>query len=196
VDDGFRESFDAFARRNHARLVGSLRLYCGDLDIAQEAAADTMVKLLVDWDRVAAKESPEAWMFRVAFNLVKSSYRRRSAENRAFGRLNVEPSAEESADVATSMVVRQALAALPRRQAQAIVCRYFFTSMVVRQALAALPRRQAQAIVCRYFLDLDVIESAQVMGVTPGSLKVYTSRGVSRLRRMLGAELTEESFRG
>lgn len=170
MDDGFRESFDAFARRNHARLVGSLRLYCGDLDIAQEAAADTMVKLLEDWDRVAAKESPEAWMFRVAFNLVKSSYRRRSVENRASGRLTAEPSAVEPPDVATSMVVRQ--------------------------AVAALPRRQAQAIVCRYFLDMDVNESAQVMGVTPGSLKVYTSRGVSRLRRVLGAELTQEHFRG
>lgn len=170
MDDGFRESFDAFASRNHARLVGALRLYCGNLEVAEDAAADTMVKLLVDWDRVSGKDSPEAWMYRVAFNTVKSSYRRRSAESRALARMGPDKRVDEAPDVTTLHVVRE--------------------------AVAALPKRQAQAVVCRYFLDMDVTESARVMGVTPGSLKVYTSRGLSRLRQVLGTALTEESFRG
>ncbi len=163
------ESFDAFARRNHARLVGALRLYCGDLDMAEDAASDTMVKLLASWDRMASIENPEAWMYRVAFNLVKSRYRRRAAEGRALAKLRIESTMYQPD---------------------------FVTAVVVRQAVAALPRRQAQAVVCRYFLGMAVNESAAVMGVTPGSLKVYTSRGLSRLRKELGADLVEEQFHG
>lgn len=57
--------------------------------------------------------------------------------------------------------------------------------LVVRQALAGLPRRQREAVVLRYFADLSEKDTAQVMGVSVGSVKAYTSRGLACLGQLL-----------
>jgi RNA polymerase sigma-70 factor (sigma-E family) len=57
--------------------------------------------------------------------------------------------------------------------------------MAVRAALAALPRRQREAVVLRYYLDLSEAATADVMGVAVGSVKGYTSRGLVRLGELL-----------
>ncbi|GIH90828.1 SigE family RNA polymerase sigma factor [Planobispora siamensis] len=57
-----------------------------------------------------------------------------------------------------------------------------------RELLAAvgrLPRRQREALVLRYWLDLSEREIAEAMGVSPGSVKTHTSRGLSALGRAL-----------
>ncbi|GAB2455482.1 SigE family RNA polymerase sigma factor [Streptosporangium sandarakinum] len=60
-----------------------------------------------------------------------------------------------------------------------------------RELLAAvdrLPRRQREAVVLRYWLDLSEREIADAMGVSPGSVKTHTSRGLAALGRALGEE--------
>ncbi|KAA2262844.1 sigma-70 family RNA polymerase sigma factor [Solihabitans fulvus] len=56
---------------------------------------------------------------------------------------------------------------------------------VLRDALAALPRRQCEAIVLRYYADLSEREAADVMGVGIGTVKSSCSRGVATLSRLL-----------
>ena len=58
--------------------------------------------------------------------------------------------------------------------------------MVLAQALASLPRRQREAVVLRYYADLSEQRAAEVMGCSPGTVKAYCSRGVSRLSALLG----------
>jgi DNA-directed RNA polymerase specialized sigma24 family protein len=48
-----------------------------------------------------------------------------------------------------------------------------------------LPRRQREAVVLRYFADLSEKDTAQVMGVSVGSVKAYTSRGLASLGQLL-----------
>jgi RNA polymerase sigma-70 factor (sigma-E family) len=55
----------------------------------------------------------------------------------------------------------------------------------VMAALRALPARQREAVVLRYYLDLSEAQAAQAMGVTRGTVKSATSRGVAALARML-----------
>lgn len=52
-------------------------------------------------------------------------------------------------------------------------------------ALDALPRRQREALILRYWLDLSEREIAEAMGVTPGSVKTHASRGLAALRGKL-----------
>ena len=49
-------------------------------------------------------------------------------------------------------------------------------------AVNALPDRERQVLVCRYFLDLSEAETAQVLGWPLGSVKSRTSRALNRLR--------------
>jgi RNA polymerase sigma-70 factor (sigma-E family) len=55
----------------------------------------------------------------------------------------------------------------------------------VIEALQALPDRQRQALVLRYWLDLKEAEVAASMGISCGAVKAHTSRGMAALTRIL-----------
>jgi RNA polymerase sigma-70 factor (sigma-E family) len=57
--------------------------------------------------------------------------------------------------------------------------------LAMRAAVAALPRRQREAVVLRYYADLSEAATAEVMKVSIGSVKSYTSRGLARLGELL-----------
>jgi RNA polymerase sigma factor (sigma-70 family) len=48
-------------------------------------------------------------------------------------------------------------------------------------ALRKLPRRMREAVALRYYADLTEAQTADVMGVSVGAVKSYTSRGLERL---------------
>jgi RNA polymerase sigma-70 factor, ECF subfamily len=54
----------------------------------------------------------------------------------------------------------------------------------------ALPERERQAVVCRYFLQLSEAETAEVLGWPLGSVKSRTFRGLQRLRKEVGDVLS------
>jgi RNA polymerase sigma factor (sigma-70 family) len=53
-------------------------------------------------------------------------------------------------------------------------------------ALRALPARQREALVLRYYADLSEAQIADAMGVSRGAVKSHTSRGMAALRVGLG----------
>jgi RNA polymerase sigma-70 factor (sigma-E family) len=57
--------------------------------------------------------------------------------------------------------------------------------LAMREAIAALPRRQREAVVLRYYADLTEAATAQTMGISVGSVKGYTSRGLATLGELL-----------
>lgn len=150
------DEVEAFCRDRYPRLVGFLSLYCGSVDVAEELAQDALVCAVRDWNKVERMDSPEAWLHRVALNLANSLYRRRAAESRAKERLAAEPSQF----------------ALPAST----------IDLAVRQAVAALPRRQKTALVLRYFGALSVRETAQVMDCPEGTVKTLTHKTIATLR--------------
>jgi RNA polymerase sigma factor (sigma-70 family) len=58
----------------------------------------------------------------------------------------------------------------------------------LREALASLPERDRSVLACRFVLDLGEQETAEVLGVAPGTVKSRTARALDRLRAQLGAE--------
>jgi RNA polymerase sigma-70 factor (sigma-E family) len=55
-------------------------------------------------------------------------------------------------------------------------------------ALRRLPARQREAVVLRYYLDMTEAQAAQAMGVSRGTVKSATSRGIAALGRVLKEE--------
>lgn len=163
----------AFCRREHPRLVGALSLYSGEPQLAEELAADALVKAIDRWPRVREMTAPGAWVHRVAINLANSRFRRRSAERRATTRLGgddrVEPPATDDA-------------------------------MTVRRAVAALPERQRRCVVLRFFLDYELVDVAAELDISPQAAAALSYRALCRLRDELGddrlAVADQESFHG
>lgn len=164
------EEAEGFCVRVRPWLVGSLSLYCGSTDVAEELAQDTLARVWDRWPTVRALQAPEAWAYRVALNLANSHYRRRAAERRA--RLR---------DAAPRLVTEDADAA---------------DAIAVRQAVAGLPRRQRAALVLRYYADLPVAETAVLLGCTPGTVKALTHQALASLRTSIGTLELQEANDG
>jgi len=56
---------------------------------------------------------------------------------------------------------------------------------IIEQELARLPERQRQAFIMRYWEELDVAETARVMGCSEGSVKTHCSRAAHSLASAL-----------
>lgn len=153
----------AFCRREHPRLVGTLSLYCGDAALAEELAQEALYRVCRDWPKVSRMPAPGAWAHRVAINLANSAYRRRRAERRA--------------NQAHHIVLHRDMEAGDPGGA-----------MALRQAVAALPRRQRAAVVLRHLAGYSVAETAEMLGVSEGAVKQLTHRAIATLRERLPHE--------
>lgn len=52
-------------------------------------------------------------------------------------------------------------------------------------ALATLPMRERQCVVLRHYADVSEAEAADLLGISLGTVKSSTSRGLLRLRALL-----------
>lgn len=147
---------DAFCNRTRTRLVGALSLYLGDPGVAEELANDALLRAVDLWEQVREMASPDGWVYAVSFNLARSRYRRLAAERRAHARLGHRPDSTVHHDHAEAVEVRA--------------------------ALGRLPRRQRQAVVCRYFLDLSAADTAVAMRCSVGTVKVHLRTALASLR--------------
>lgn len=143
-----------FCRRVQPRLVGVLALHCGQRELGEDLAQETLVRVWEHWPEVSQLAAPEAWAYRVGLNLSTSALRRRMIERRRHPRpRTAEPDTLDRPDASE-----------------------------VRRALAALPPRQRSAVLLRFFADLPVEQTAAVMGCAPGTVKALTSQAISQLR--------------
>ncbi len=132
-------------------------------DVVQEA----FVKAFRHLSRFRVGEPFGPWLLRIVTNETRNltrSRRRRAA-------LAVRLSATESGGTAADGPVDEVLAA--ERRARLVA------------AVNALPGRERQVLVCRYFLDLSAAETAQVLEWPLGSVKSRTSRALNRLRGLI-----------
>ena len=154
-----RAELTAFCVREHPRLVGALSLYCGDADVAAEVAQEALIRAVRDWPKVREMAAPGAWVHRVGMNLASSWFRRRGAERRAYSRV---------------------------AGAQAAVTPDADDALAVRSVVAALPERQRQVIVLRFYLGMSVAEVADCLGASADAVAALTHRAVRTLRAHLG----------
>ena len=154
------------------RLVRALTVHVGDRDVAEDLAQETLVRCIERWSRVEAADRPDAYAFRVAFNLANSRWRRLRRRREATGRPTswsvdeVEGSTSATASTSADGIDADDV-------------------LVIRSELAALPHRQRAAVVCRHLLGFDVRTTAAVLGCAEGTVKSLTAHGLERLRARL-----------
>jgi len=146
---------------HYATLVRLAGLLLRDRDAAEEVVQDAFVAMHGTWRRLRDPEAGLAYLRRSVVNRSRSALRRRrTAEKYAPEPLTDTASAEHGA---MSRLDHDDLLA----------------------AMRHLPRRQREVLVLRYYLDLTETDIAATLGITRGSVKSHTSRGMAALRTAL-----------
>lgn len=115
----FVESFDAWYDREHDRMIATLILTTGDLELAVEGVDEACSRALERWPRICAMDSPSGWVYRVAMNHASRLARRRKTEERLFRKMVPKPDLPAPAGETWELVE-----SLPRRQRQVVMLRY------------------------------------------------------------------------
>lgn len=157
------EEFTAFVQARQDRLVGAAFLVCGDHHHAQDLVQEALVKLASRWEQVR-DGSPEAYVRRILYRDAVSRWRR-------WGR-------EQPRDLSSPEAP-----ALPGGGSDPADT--WVEGAEVRQALAQLPPRQRAVLVLRYYEDLSEVRIAEVLGISPGTVKSQASRALATLRRLV-----------
>ena len=155
-------AFEAFFRRHAVRVVRLATLLGADdpEDVAQEA----FCRVFAARGRLhAIDDSAVPYLNRTVINLVRSRGRRLAVSARVSAPTRVVASAEDEAG--------------HREEVRDVAA-----------AVAALPARQREAVVLRYWLDLPYAEVAAAMGIRTGTAKSLVSRALAALGDRLEVE--------
>lgn len=123
-----------------------------DWPTAEDLTAEAFARAWASWRKVSRHPAPRAWVVRTALNSHRSGWRRHRREVMV---ADVEASATEAP-----------VEGDPRLMA----------------AVLRLPLRQRQVIACRMFLDLDTAQTAQMIGIAPGTVTAHLMRAIDTLR--------------
>src|SRR6202050_1585017 len=148
-------------RRNFNGLVRLASVVLRDTATAEEVVQDAFINMHRGWHRLRDEENALAYLRQAVVNRARSVLRHRViVERNAPKAMPDLPSAE---DGAISMFERSA----------------------VIDALRDLPGRQGEPLILRYYADLSEAEIAAAMGISKGSVKSHTARGMTALRAAL-----------
>lgn len=159
-----KAEFEAFFDRHHRELSRLAYLLSGDHVAADDLTADAFLVAWRQWDRVWSADQPLAYVRRVVVNLAASRIRKLSRERTRLPLFHVSD-AEATVGPDGAAVVD------------------------VRAALQRLPERRRACVVLRYALDLPEAEVAEILGISVGTVKSQTSKGVAQLQQQLGREV-------
>jgi RNA polymerase sigma-70 factor (ECF subfamily) len=154
------DSFEAFYQAEHGRLYGTLCLVTADAWEAEELVQEAFVRMWERWERIRDHPDPTGYLYRTAFNLARSGYRRAVVA----GRRALAPAPGE--DPFASLEERDLLA----------------------RALRVLPRRQRMAVVLTDLLELTSKDAARFLRVRPVTVRVLASQGRQALKEALTDE--------
>ena len=157
-DAGFRE----FARDRTLALRRTAYLLCLDWHLAEDLVQTALIKLYRAWPRLKHSESVDNYARRVLtrcwLDEVRRSWRRRERRD------GIVP--EPVSD----------------RDDPALVASASGLSDVLLAALGEIGPRQRAVVVLRYCLDLPIAEVADTLGLSQGTVKSQTTRGLEALR--------------
>lgn len=165
------DEYDDFVRSRTPALLRSAYLLTGDQHLAEDLVQAALARTHRSWRRLYATGNAEAYTRRVMYHLQVAWWRRSRVAEVLPGTVSDRPA--EGSHFEDRAAVRETL----------------------RRALMRLTTSQRAVLVARFFEDRTAAETADLLGVSVGTVKSQTSRAVARLR-VVAPELAELYFAG
>ena len=169
-------------RRAFKQAYFSVRNEESALDIVQDA----MLKLAEKYAAKASEELPMLFQ-RILQNTIRDYYRRQKVRNTWTTLLSalVPGNAEEDSDPLETL---QAADGSNNKNNPHDHLDRMQLIVLIENEITALPARQREAFLLRYWEELDVAQTAKVMGCSEGSVKTHCSRATHTLASALKAK--------
>jgi len=158
IEDEFRE----FVAARSAALLRSAYLLAGDWATAEDLLQTALTKTYLAWRRLGEIEAVEPYARRVLVNTATSWWRRRWHGERP-----------------TEFLPERAVADATEEQ---------LDRDLLWKHVKALPTRQRAVLVLRFYEDMSEAQTAELLDISPGTVKSQTSRALGTLRQRLAAE--------
>ncbi|MDR7277563.1 SigE family RNA polymerase sigma factor [Catenuloplanes atrovinosus] len=162
MSDGTDADYLAYV---HGRMVTLRRwayLLSGDTHQADDLVQETLTTVYSRWHRVSQADNVDGYVHRILVRTFLNERRRGWWKVRLFGE-----AAPEQQSGAVNVEERQ----------------------VLRAALARITPNQQAVLVLRFLCDQSVADTAQVLGVSEGTVKSQTKHALTAMRRILGERM-------
>ncbi|WP_109509490.1 SigE family RNA polymerase sigma factor [Nocardioides speluncae] len=155
-DDAAYVEFVASRQQHLFRVAYAV---CGDWHQASDLLQTALTKLYVAWSRVHRDGREEAYVRQIIVrtNIDDSRRRKRRPETPGLDGFDLASHEELAVEERSALF----------------------------EALQGLPPMQRKAVVLRHWLGLSVAETAGELGITEGTVKSHTSRGLEKLQAVL-----------
>jgi RNA polymerase sigma-70 factor (sigma-E family) len=148
------------ARQSHLRRIAYA--VCGDWHRADDLLQTALVKLYVAWPRLHRDGREEAYVRQIIVRANIDESRRPWRRRERSGLDGWDGAGRDE---------------LPYEERSALF-----------EALQSLPAMQRRTVLLRHWLGLSVEQTASELGISTGTVKSHTSRGIERLQELLGAQ--------
>jgi RNA polymerase sigma-70 factor (sigma-E family) len=159
-----RDEFDEFFRRHHRELARLAYTMTGNREDAEDVTGEALASAWEHWARVQDANHPLAYVRRIVVNLAADRVRRAIRERQGVQLLRP-------------------------------ITRWFHSgpdipaTVDLQAAVLALPAGRRACVVLRHVLDLSEEDVSRTLGISLGTVKSQTSKGLAQLRRALDHDL-------
>ncbi|MCD4524653.1 SigE family RNA polymerase sigma factor [Nocardioides sp. cx-173] len=158
------EEFAAYLNARQPQLLRTAYLLTGDRHQAEDVLQTSLAKLYLAWDKVRDRGSVDAYVRRIMVNENNSLWRR--------GWKRREFAAETIPDRAVSDAYDEGL------------------SSALWDVVQTLPQKARAVVVLRYYEQLTEAETADILGISVGTVKSQCSRALAALRDRVPSDLS------
>ncbi|MBT3155231.1 SigE family RNA polymerase sigma factor [Streptomyces sp. CHD11] len=152
-------SFSSYMRARQPVLLRTARSLTGNPSDAEDLLQTALAKTYVAWERIEDHRALDGYVRRALLNTRTSQWRKRKVDEFACEEMP-EPDPVSGDDPAEQQALRDAM----------------------WRAIMRLPARQRAMVVLRYYEDLSEVQTAEVLGVSVGTVKSAVSRALGKLR--------------
>ena len=153
-------SFSSYVRARQPVLLRTARSLTANACDAEDLLQTALTKTYVAWERIEDHRALDGYVRRALLNTRTSQWRKRKVDEFACEELPEPETVGGAQDPAEQQALHDAM----------------------WRAIAKLPDRQRAMVVLRYYEDLSEVQTAEVLGVSVGTVKSAVSRALGKLR--------------
>jgi len=158
--------FTSFVLGSQPGLRRTAYLMCGDWQLASDFVQEALIRVYRHWPRLRGEADARSYARKCVVSVVIDAKRRRS-----------------STEVPVDVVVDRPGSDETDRSAD---------RELLTRCLTQVPARQRACLVLRYYDDLSVSEVAAALGISEGTVKSQTARGLETLQTAFARETNDE----